>query len=63
MVPFLGRVMSRLPFLSIKNETYESLRRLRLKGENDDDLIMRIVELARCQMILLGMEDTEEATR
>jgi len=52
-----------LPFLSIKNETYESLRRLRLKGENDDDLIMRIVELARCQMILLGMEDTEEATR
>lgn len=50
-----------MPFLSIRSETYEVLKLLRLKGENDDALIQRIVELARCQMILLGMEEQEEA--
>ena len=46
-------------FLSIKEETYELLKRLRLKGEDDDALIKRIVELARCYMVLIGMEDVE----
>ena len=50
-----------MTFLAIKDKTYEALKRLRLKGENDDALIHRIVELARCQMILLGMEEQEEA--
>ena len=50
-----------MPFLSVKEKTYEVLRRLRLKGEDDDALIQRIVELARCYMLLRGMENTEEA--
>jgi len=46
-----------MTFLSIKEETSESLRLLRHKGESDDALIKRIVELARCYMVLFGMED------
>ena len=48
-----------LTFLSVKEETYEVLKRLRLKGEDDDALIRRVVEFARCYMILFGMEDVE----
>ena len=43
--------------LSIKDETCESLKLLRHKDESDDALIKRIVEYARCYMILRGMED------
>jgi len=46
-----------MTFLSIKDETCEALRLLRHKDETDDDLIKRIVELARCYMVLFGMED------
>ena len=48
-----------MPFLALKTETYESLRRLRLKGETDDDLIKRVVEYAKCYMIIQGAEDME----
>jgi len=47
----------RMTFLSIKDETCEALKLLRHKGETDDALIKRIVDLARCYMILFGMED------
>lgn len=47
-----------MTFLSISDENYKALRLLRQKGETDDDLIRRIVELARCYMILQGMENT-----
>jgi len=46
-----------MTFLSIKDETCEALKLLRHKGETDDALIKRIVDLARCYMILFGMED------
>ena len=46
-----------MTFLSIKDETCEALRLLRHEGETDDALIKRIVELARCYMVLFGMED------
>lgn len=45
--------------LSIKEETSESLMLLRHKGETDDALIKRILELARCYMILFGMDEKE----
>ncbi len=48
-----------MTFLSIKDDTCEALRLLRHKGESDDALIKRIVELARCYMILFGMEDVD----
>lgn len=44
-------------FLSISDENYKALKLLRHKGESDDALIKRIVELARCYMVLFGMED------
>ena len=47
-----------MTFLSLKSETYDSLRLLRHKGESDDALIRRIVEFARAYMIILGLEDT-----
>ncbi len=46
-----------MTFLSIKEETSKALRLLRHEGETDDALIKRILELARCYMILFGMED------
>lgn len=46
-----------MTFLSIKEETSKALMLLRHKGENDDALIKRILEFARCYMILFGMED------
>ena len=46
-----------MTFLSISDENYKALRLLRHKGETDDALIKRIVELARCYMLLWGMED------
>lgn len=51
-----------MTFPSIKDETAEALKLIRLKGEDDDELIGRILEFARCHMILLGMEDVEETT-
>lgn len=48
-----------MTFLSIKEETAAVLRRLKHKGETDDDLVKRIVEYARCYMILRGMKDNE----
>jgi len=49
-----------MTFLSIKNETHNALRLLRHKGETDDELIRRIVELARAHMIIIGMENVNE---
>lgn len=43
--------------LSITEETYAVLRRLRLKGETDDALIKRIVEYAKCYMVIQGAEE------
>jgi hypothetical protein len=55
-----GEEKRNMTFLAIKDETAETLRLLRHKGETDDDLIKRLVEYARCYMILWGMEDTKE---
>jgi len=49
-----------MAFLSIKSDTCEALRLLRHKGESDDALIRRIVELARAHMIVIGMENVNE---
>jgi len=46
-----------MTFLSITEETYAVLKKLRQLGETDDALIKRIVEYARCYMILRGMKD------
>ena len=46
--------------IRIKDETYEVLNRLRLKGETDDAMIRRIVESARCYMIIQGSEEKED---
>jgi len=46
--------------LSITEETEAVLKRLRLKDETDDALIKRIVEYARCYMIIKGTEDTRD---
>jgi len=46
-----------MTFLSVKSETLESLKLLRQQGESDDALIKRIVEYARCYMVMFGMED------
>ncbi len=48
-----------MTFLSIKDETSEALKLLRHKDETDDALVKRIVELARCYMVLFGMEEKE----
>jgi len=48
-----------MKFLSIKDETCEALRLLRHEGETDDALIKRILELARCYMVLFGMENVD----
>jgi len=46
-----------MTFLSVKTETLEALKLLRHEGETDDALVKRIVEFARCYMVLFGMED------
>lgn len=38
-----------MTFLSIKDSTYEALKLFRLKGEGDDALVQRIIELARAR--------------
>jgi len=48
-----------MTFLSLKDDTYAALKLLRHKGETDDALIKRIVELARCYMVLFGMENND----
>jgi len=52
--------------LSVKEETFEALNLLRWKlgeGEDDDALIRRIVEYARCYMVIWGAEGSEEKPR
>lgn len=48
-----------MTFLSIEDETYAVLKKLRQTGETDNALFKRIVEYARCYMILQGIEDSE----
>ena len=48
-----------MTFLSVSDETCEALMLLRHEDETDDDLIKRIMEYARCYMILRGMENNE----
>jgi len=43
--------------LSITAENYKTLSLLRVEGETDDDLIRRVVEYARCYMIIKGAEE------
>ncbi|GAH15394.1 unnamed protein product [marine sediment metagenome] len=45
--------------MTFTRETYAILNKLRLKGENDDALIRRIVEYAKCYMVIKGAEDVE----
>jgi len=46
-----------MTFISISDETYVVLKKLRRKGETDEAMIERILEYARCYMILRGMEE------
>ena len=48
---------------NVKEETYAALMRLRLEGETSDELIKRMVEYARCYMIIKGAEGSEEKIR
>jgi len=52
-----------MTFLSITEEIDAVLNRLRLKDETDDALIKRIVEYARCYMIIKGAEDMDEESK
>ena len=46
-----------MTFLSISDENYKALSLLRQMDETDDALVKRIVEYARCYMILRGMQN------
>ena len=52
-----------LAWLYVKEETFETLNLLRREDEDDDSLIRRIVEYARCYMLILGAEDSKEKPR
>jgi len=52
-----------MTFLSIKEETYAALGKLRQKDETDDALIRRIIEYAKCYMIIQGAEDVDEGSK
>lgn len=48
---------------NVKEETWADLMRFRLEGETGDDLIKRMVEYARCYMIIKGAAGSEEKLR
>jgi len=48
---------------NVKEETWAALMRFRLEGETGDELIKRMVEYARCYMIIRGAEGSEEKPR
>ena len=47
----------------VKEETYAALMKLQSEGETVDELIQRLLEYARCYMIIRGAEDSEEKPR
>ena len=49
-----------MTILSIKDETHEALKRLKLTDETDEALIERIVEYARCYMVIKGAIPSKE---
>jgi len=49
--------------LSVKEEIFEALNLLRREHEDDEPLIRRILEYARCYMIIRGAEGSEEKPR
>ena len=49
--------------ISVKEETYAALMTLRSEGETVAELIKRLVEYARCYMIIHGAEGSEEKPR
>lgn len=51
---------AKISFLSVREETFETLNLLRWKDEDDDFLLRRIVEYARCYMIIRGSEGPAE---
>jgi len=52
-----------LTLISVNEETYSALMTLRWEGETVAELIKRLVEYARCYMIIRGGEDSEEKPR
>ena len=52
-----------MTLISVKEETYTALMMLRSEGETVAELIKRLVEYARCYMIIRGGEDSEEKSR
>jgi len=52
-----------LTLISVKEETYTALMMLRSEGETVAELIKRLVEYARCYMIIWGAEGSEEKPR
>lgn len=49
--------------LSLTEETNAALMRLQSEGETVDELIKRMVEYAKCYMIIQGAEASEEKPR
>lgn len=49
-----------MPFLSLSEETYQALTRIRQPDESNEDVIRRVIEDARCYMVLQGMENTDK---
>lgn len=52
-----------MPFLPLREETYQNLLNLRKDYESIDDLVQRVIEAARCYMVLQGMENTDEVKK
>jgi len=52
-----------LAWLYVKEETFETLNLLRREDEDDDSLLRRIMEYARCYMLIRGAESLEEKPR
>lgn len=52
-----------MTLISVNEETYSALMTLRWEGETVAELIKRLVEYARCYMIIRGGEDSEEKPR
>jgi len=47
--------------LSLKEETIETLNLLRVENEDDDSLLRRIMEYARCYMLIRGASTEAKA--
>lgn len=49
-----------MTLISVNEETYAALMMLRSEGETVAELFKRLLEYARCYMLILGAEGSEE---